>query len=77
MTKCKNLGRVVISAGYVVDLDDEEMVDHAKESLFEDIMNAVKYNELGGYIEVDKKPDPDLTEQDIPSFLLWKDGAEA
>ena len=31
------LARVEFSIGYVVDLDNEDMIDHAKEAVFEDV----------------------------------------
>ena len=65
--KKKRLGRVEISLGYVVDLDDQDMVDEARECLYEDLMNAYKYDEIGENITIveDKK----LKESDIPDFL--------
>ena len=62
------LGRVQISHSYVVDLDNQEMVEHGKEALFEDLMNAVKFDELWSNIQVEK--DPEASENDIPEFLL-------
>ena len=61
------LGKVYIHHYYVVDLDNEDMVDEAKMCMFEDLMNAVKYDELGNWISV--KEDNSLKESDIPSFL--------
>lgn len=62
------LGRVVFDLGYVVDLDDEEMVEDAKICILEDINNATRFGELPQYIEI--QPAPDAKEQDIPEFLL-------
>lgn len=67
------LGKVYISAQYVVDLDNESMVDDAKICIAEDIVNAVKYNELESYIKVEE--DNSLFEADIPEFLIG-DGTE-
>ena len=64
------MGKVIISAEYFVDLDNNGMVDEAKECLYEDIMNAVKHEELHNYIEVE--PAPEANESDIPEFLLDK-----
>ena len=61
------LGKIYISTSYVVDLDNESMVDEAKTCMFEDITNAVKYDELASYIKV--KEDISLSEADIPEFL--------
>lgn len=69
MTKKKKLGRVYFRASYVVDLDDQDMVDEAKECVFEDVCNAVKFDEIADSIVVGE-PDPKLTEAEIPEFLL-------
>lgn len=61
------LGRVAIDISYVVDLDNRAMVNAAVEALFEDIMNAVKYDEVASYIKVNK--DPKARRSHIPSFL--------
>lgn len=62
------LGRVVFDLGYVVDLDNEEMVEDAKTCILEDIDNATRFGELPQYIEI--QPAPDAKEADIPEFLL-------
>ena len=64
------MGIVKITHEYVVDIEDKEMVDNAATSLYEDLMNAVKYNELGSWINVEEKPDADPN--DIPEFLQRK-----
>lgn len=70
--KKMRLGRVAINTGYIVDLDNEEMVQHAKDSLYEDIYNAiVKSNEIFNYIVIEQNMD--AKEEDIPSFLLDED----
>lgn len=66
--KKMRLGRVGISLNYVVDLDNPEMVQEAKDCLYEDLMNAYKYNELGANIDV--VVDKTATKSDIPDFLL-------
>lgn len=74
MTKAdtkKRLGRVYIDFGYIVDLDNKEMVDDARTCLIEDLMNAFKYNELEQYIDVEEAPD--ASEDAIPEFLLNPD----
>ena len=63
----KRLGRVVMAMSYVVDMDDPDMIQEAKDCLYEDICNAVKYNEMGNF---DIIPDKTLTTKDIPDFLL-------
>lgn len=62
------LGRVEFKIGYVVDLDNENAVAEAKQCVFEDVMNAVKYDEVIEYIKV--VPDPTAKAEDIPEFLL-------
>lgn len=61
------LGKVKLTAEYVVNLDDEYMVEEAKTALYEDIMNFVKYDELQDHLEVEE--DPTAKEEDIADFL--------
>lgn len=61
------LGRVYATFGYVVDLDDKDMVEHAKTATEEDISNAAKFDELDANIDV--KEDPDAKEEDIAEWL--------
>lgn len=65
------LGKVKISYEYVVDLDNESMVEQAKDALFEDISNSIKYEELGQIITTEETPN--ASENDIPDFLLEED----
>jgi hypothetical protein len=66
------IGRVCIDLGYVVDMDNEEMVQHARDLLLEDLMAMFK----GGQDEVDAniREDEDCIgaydETDIPDCLL-------
>ena len=62
------MGRVQINMGYVVDLNDKDMVQEAIDCLYEDLMTAYKYNEVGANIRVVK--DETATKSDIPEFLL-------
>ena len=64
----KRLGRVSLSVGYTVDLDNQEMVDEAKNCVVEDVMSMVKYNECDSWIKVEE--DELLEEGDIPEFLM-------
>ena len=67
------LGKVYINCSYVVDLDNHEMVNDAKMCLYEDLMNAVKYDELMEWIDIESEDELSknrLSEDDIPSFLL-------
>ena len=50
------LGRVFLNIEYIVDLDNEEMVQAAKEFIRDDVADMVKYNEYNGYIEREEKP---------------------
>lgn len=63
------LGKVKIELEYIVDLDNQDMVDQAKNALYEDLMNAAKYEELFDMIEVTDE-DKTLKEEDIPEFLI-------
>lgn len=72
--KKKMLGRVCISHSYVVDLDNPEMIQEAKDCLFEDLMNAYKYDEVHLYIDV--KADKTASVNDIPDFLLKEEEGE-
>jgi len=63
----KRLGRIMIAHHYVVDLNNELMIQEAKNALFEDLMNAVKYDELGDWI--DTQEDPNAREEEIAEFL--------
>lgn len=74
MTKAdtkKRLGRVYIDFGYIVDLDNKEMVDDARTCLIEDLINAFKHSDIEQYIDVEEAPD--ASEDAIPEFLLNPD----
>jgi hypothetical protein len=62
------IGKITFDLEYVVDLDNEEMVEYAKNCIYEDVMSAMKYNEIQNYIKVGDE-DKSLTEDDIPAFL--------
>jgi hypothetical protein len=62
------LGKVTINLEYVVDLDNEDMVTYAKDALYEDLMTAYTYNDIGDWIKVEEAPE--ASENDIPEFLL-------
>jgi hypothetical protein len=66
------LGRIAFDLGYVVDLDNNEMIEDAKVCILEDIENAIKFGELDQYLEVQPAPD-NATEADIPEFLIHAD----
>ncbi|NBW20331.1 MAG: hypothetical protein EBR82_71425 [Caulobacteraceae bacterium] len=65
------MGRVCLDLNYIVDMDNDEMVKHAVESLYEDLMQGVKYGNISNWIDVieDKNATPDM----IPEFLLEKE----
>lgn len=68
MKKAKKiLGRVRISHSYIVDMSNKDMVQEAKDCLYEDLMNAYKYDELAGWIDVEE--DKNAKESDIADFL--------
>jgi hypothetical protein len=62
------LGVVKFSAEYVVDLDNSEMVEHARDAVFEDVTNAIKHGEVASWIK--EVEDQNADEGDIPEFLL-------
>jgi hypothetical protein len=65
--------RVVLDLYYVVRAGDDNMERYAKDSLYEDIMNLVKYNELYDAITVIDAPG--AKESDIPEFLIEDEGS--
>lgn len=62
------MGKVCFGSNYYVDLDNKEMVEHAKEAVYEDLINAIKYNECFDTLVVEETPE--ATEGDIAEFLL-------
>lgn len=68
-------GRVTFSVSYVVDMDDAEMIDEAREMLAEDICDAVSVREA---VRLAVVPDPDANEADIHDTLIqWRDERRA
>ena len=65
------LGRISLDLNYIVDMDNEEMVRHATEALYEDLMQGVKYGDLANWIRISE--DKDAKEDMIPEFLLEKE----
>jgi len=65
------LGKVCLTLDYIVDMDNDEMVKHAVESLYEDLMQGVKYGNISDWIDVVE--DKTATEDMIPDFLLEKE----
>ena len=62
------LGKVVFHREYLVDLDYEPMVQHAKDALIEDIAGANE-KELEWSLDYEKECDGDITVNDIEEFL--------
>ena len=62
------LGKLSYTIAYVVDLDDEDMVQHAREAIREDLEAAYKHDEFDKGIKIDEN-NSDLTEDMIDSFL--------
>jgi hypothetical protein len=65
------MGRVCLDLNYIVDMDNDEMVKHAVESLYEDLMQGVKYGNISNWIDVIE--DKNATADMIPEFLLEKE----
>ena len=68
----KRLGRVVVDLGYVVDIENPEMVEHAKRCLYDDIMTADNNQNLNDFIEIHEDKKAKISE--IPEFLLEDEG---
>lgn len=64
----KRLGKVKFHLEYVVDLDNEDMVEHARQALYDDLFTIFKHDEEWYCIEVVE--DTSLTEDMIPEFLI-------
>ena len=65
------LGRIYLDLKYIVDMDNDDMVAHAIEALYEDFMQGVKYGNITDWIDVVE--DKNATEDMIPEFLLEKE----
>jgi imidazoleglycerol phosphate synthase glutamine amidotransferase subunit HisH len=61
------IGRVYFCHEYFVDLNNTDMVQEAKECLYEDIMSMVKNQEV--YECIGTGEAPEATYNDIPEFL--------
>jgi hypothetical protein len=61
------MGKVSFAISEIVDLDNPEMVEMAKDFILDDIMNVYKYEEdYNDYIVCEE--DNTLTETDIPDW---------
>lgn len=59
--------KVCITLSYIVPADNVEAINYAKESLYEDLMNAYKYDEVFAWIDVEEAPDANAS--DVPDFI--------
>lgn len=69
------LGIVTISYKYVVDLDNEDMVNEAKQAIFEDISGAANRDELWDWIKIEAAPEG--TKEDEIAYFLVEDSEES
>lgn len=72
-TSPTGLVRVRLASSYVVP-DTEEKREQAIDAVYEGVQNAVKYDELENWIEVE--PAYGCTEADVPSWILEGDEEE-
>ena len=61
------MGKVCFAIEYPVDLDNEEMVDLAKDALCDDMQGMFQRQEISGAFTT--REDTTLVEGDIPSFI--------
>lgn len=59
--------KACITLSYVVPADKPEAIEYAKNSLYEDLMNAYKYGEVCDLIDVEEAPDANYS--DVPDFI--------
>jgi len=62
------LGKVQIGLEYIVDLDNQEQVNLAREFIHDDLAYAIKYDEVDSHIDIVE--DASLTESDINQNVL-------
>ena len=62
------LGKVQIGLEYIVDLDNQEQVNLAREFIHDDLAYALKYDEVDSHIDIVE--DASLTESDINQNVL-------
>lgn len=67
-TSNPKLKKVTLDLYYVVRAGDDDMIQHAKDCLYEDIMSAYTLDTLYDSIRVVDAPE--AKEEDVPSFLL-------
>lgn len=66
------LGKVIFTTDYVVDLDNEAMVNHAIDVILQDVSSLVYNGELVDCIMLDEEEG--LTSNEIQEFLLDDEG---
>jgi len=59
--------KVCVSLNYVVPSDNDDAIEYAKNCLYEDLMNAIKYGEVFELIDVEEAPEADAS--DVPDFI--------
>jgi hypothetical protein len=64
------LGKISYEVFYIVDLDNKDMVDHAKEAIYEDVCAAARAADFDSHIDINHSPES--SENDIEEFLLDK-----
>jgi hypothetical protein len=63
------IGRVkMVLFSYVVDLDEEDQVELAKEYIVGDLRDLLRYSEIDNCLELEE--DPELTRSDISPAIL-------
>lgn len=62
-----NYGRLVIDLGYVVDLNNQDMINESRSCFMEDIHSLQKYEELSDHIKLIE--DNNVTDSDIPDHI--------
>lgn len=61
------LGKVKFELSLVVDLDNQEMVDYAKDCIYADLLDIFQYNTADKNMSLQE--DSSLKESDIPDFV--------
>lgn len=68
--KKKRIGKITCAIEYVVDIDDLEMVEQAKDCFYEDLYQAIVNNDRSEVLAMlEVKQDRKLQEKDIEQFL--------
>jgi len=62
--------RILVESSYLVDLDNQDMVDHAREALVEDIENNVREELSKLHQDIETVLEPGASIDDIEEFLM-------